>query len=209
MLPRPARTRRAVAGLLAGLLAAGPAGCGRTLGGAEGFVAGAGVVTLLEPAQRAAAPEVSGQTLDGERVALSDFAGSVVVLNVWGSWCGPCRSEAPELVAAAGRLAGDGVQFLGVNVRDDGQRARALAFVRRYGVPYPSLYDPDGSTLLGIEPRPAAIPSTVVIDRAGRVAALVLGEVDESTLVALVRDVDRAGSDAADLAGSPPGGRSS
>jgi len=168
-------------------------GCTQRVGGAAGYVGGTGVVTVVEPAERKAAPDIAGESLDGEPLALADFAGSVVVLNVWGSWCAPCRSEAPALVAAAETLAPDDVQFLGINVREPGQQSNARAFVRSYEIPYPSIYDPDSSTLLGIEPRPAAIPSTIVIDRDGQVAALVLGEVDESTLVELVRDVDRDG----------------
>jgi thiol-disulfide isomerase/thioredoxin len=165
------------------------AGCAGVQGGAEGFVSGAGTVTVVEPADRVAAPPIAGETLDGDALALADFAGQLVVLNVWGSWCGPCRSEAPELIEAAAELEAGGVQFLGVNVRDHGQREAAQAFVRRFGVPYPSLYDPDGSSLLGLRPRASAIPSPVLIDPDGMVAATVLGEVTSSTLVELVRDV--------------------
>lgn len=186
-------TRRGAAVLVAMVSAAAMSGCTQRVGGAAGYVGGTGVVTVVEPAERKAAPDIAGESLDGEPLALADFAGSVVVLNVWGSWCAPCRSEAPALVAAAETLAPDDVQFLGINVREPGQQSNARAFVRSYEIPYPSIYDPDSSTLLGIEPRPAAIPSTIVIDRDGQVAALVLGEVDESTLVELVRDVDRDG----------------
>lgn len=177
--------RAALAALLSlGLLATG---CSQTRGGAEGFVSGSGTLTMVPVEEREEVPPIEGETLRGEPVALDDFADQVVVLNVWGSWCAPCRSEAPELVAAAERL--DDVQFLGINVRDHGQRERALAFMRSYDVPYPSIYDPDGSTLLGLRPRATSIPSTVVVDTEGRVAATVLGEVTESTLVGIVQDV--------------------
>jgi thiol-disulfide isomerase/thioredoxin len=168
-------------------------GCSETRGGAEGFVSGSGTLTMVPPGEREPAPEIEGQTLDGKPLSLADYDGQVRVLNVWGSWCGPCRSEAPELVAAAKRLADDGVQFVGINVRDHGQREAAKAFARRFEVPYPSLYDPDGSTLLGLRPRASAIPSTLVVDAEGRVAAAVLGEVTESTLVDLVHDVQDDG----------------
>lgn len=164
-------------------------GCSQTRGGAEGFVSGAGTVQIVPAGDRKAAPQISGTSLDDEPVALSDFAGQVVVLNVWGSWCGPCRSEAPELKAAAAELAGDGVQFIGINVKDHGQQDRARAFERRYEIAYPSIYDPDSSTLLGLEPRAVSIPSTIVVDGDGRVAALVSGEVTRSTLVGVVEDV--------------------
>lgn len=181
------RTPAVFAALIALCLLA--TGCSEARGGAEGFVSGSGTLTLVPADEREPAPEIEGETLEGEPLALSDFEGQVRVLNVWGSWCGPCRSEAPELVAAAERLAADDVQFVGINVRDHGQREAARAFSRRFGVPYPSIYDPDGSTLLGLRPRASAIPSTVVIDAEGRVAAAVLGEVTESTLVDLVHDV--------------------
>lgn len=183
------RTLAAVAATLTlGLLATG---CSQARGGVEGFVSGSGTLTMVPVEEREDAPPIEGETLKGEPVALSDFADRVVVLNVWGSWCGPCRSEAPELVAAAEQL--DDAQFLGVNVRDHGQQERALAFMRSFDVPYPSIYDPNGSTLLGLRPRATSIPSTVVIDAEGRVAATVLGEVTESTLVGLVHDVQDGG----------------
>jgi thiol-disulfide isomerase/thioredoxin len=190
--PAPAPRRRAflpvLALLLPVLLAA--AGCSQSMGGAEGFVAGSGTVTVLPEAERPAAPKVAGRSLDGEPLALGDFAGSTVVLNVWGSWCAPCREEAPDLVRAAERLRDQDVRFLGINVREPGV-ASAQAFVRSYDVPYPSIYDSDGSELLGFRGTlpPEAIPSTLVIDPQGRVAARVLGTVDESTLVGLVSDV--------------------
>jgi thiol-disulfide isomerase/thioredoxin len=165
------------------------AGCAQTMGGAEGFVSGSGTVTVLGRSHRPSAPPVSGRTLDGRRLALADLRGSTVVLNVWGSWCAPCRDEAPDLVRAAHRMQDEDVQFVGINVREPGI-ASAQAFARRYDVPYPSIYDTDGSELLGFRDTlpPDAIPSTLVIDEQGRVAARVLGPVDTTTLVGLVHD---------------------
>jgi thiol-disulfide isomerase/thioredoxin len=182
------RTAAALA-VLAALAAT--SGCSQTQGGPAGFVSGAGTVTVVPSGEREPAPAISGESLEGEPLDLADYAGRVVVLNVWGSWCGPCRSEARELAEAAHELPD--AQFMGINVRDHGQQARARAFAERYGVPYPSIYDPDGSTLLGLRPRASAIPSTVVIDAEGNIAAMVLGEVTRSTLVGLVEDID-AGS---------------
>lgn len=166
-------------------------GCGESMGGPEGFVAGSGTVTVLPEAKRVPAPDLSGRSLDGKPLALDDFAGSTVVLNVWGSWCAPCRDEAPDLVRAAERLSDRDVQFLGISVREPGV-ASAKAFVRNFDVPYPSIYDADGSELLGFRDTlpPQAIPSTLVVDAQGRVAARVLGTVDEDTLVGLVHDVE-------------------
>jgi len=152
------------------------------------------VITTLPASQREQPGEVSGEGIDGRPLSLSDFAGQVVVVNVWGSWCAPCRAEAPGLVAAAEQLADDDVAFLGINSRDLNQAA-ARAFVRRFHVPYPSIYDQGGQTLLAFRGTLSAnsIPSTVVIDARGRVAARVLGEVSTSTLVGLVEDVSAGG----------------
>lgn len=179
------------------LLAATLAGCsGSTVGssGDQGFVAGKGIITTLAVADRKAPGEVSGTTLAGRRVALSDLRGSVVVVNVWGSWCPPCRAEAPTLAQAARDLRSKGVQFLGINSRDP-EQAGPLAFQRRFKVPYDSIYDPDGRTLLAFHGTlsPNSIPSTVIIDRQGRVAASVIGTVTRVTLEDIVQSVQGRG----------------
>jgi thiol-disulfide isomerase/thioredoxin len=188
MSPRR-RTALLVATALIGSGAA--AGCSNKVGssGTQGFVSGNGVINTLPAAERKAPGPVSGESLDGKPLALSDYAGKVVVVNVWGSWCGPCRAEAPMLASAARELGKKGVVFLGINSRNP-ERAAPQAFVRRYGVPYPSIYDPDGRTLLAFRGTlPAnAIPSTVVIDKRGRVAASVLGEITRTTLEDLVQE---------------------
>ena len=133
---------------------------------------------------------MSGQTIDGEDLSLDDYAGQVVVVNVWGSWCAPCRAEAPMLADAARDLAKQDVAFLGIDSRDPSESA-ARAFVRRFDIPYPSIYDQQGRTLLAFRGTltPNSIPSTVVIDREGRVAASVLGEISRTTLYDLVEEV--------------------
>jgi thiol-disulfide isomerase/thioredoxin len=185
--------RRPVPVLVAALLGSAVlAGCSDTPSGSgdAGFISGRGVITKLAVADREKPGEVSGETIDGEPVSLSDYAGQTVVVNVWGSWCAPCRAEAPDLVDAAAELASEDVAFLGINSRDLNEAA-ARAFVRRFDVPYPSIYDQGGQTLLAFRGTLTAnsIPSTVVIDAEGRVAARVLGEVSKSTLVGLVEDV--------------------
>lgn len=188
------RLRRRVALVLAPLLCSGVlAACAENevgSSGDNGFVSGKGVITLLPASERKQPGEVAGRTIDGEPVSLDDYEGKTVVVNVWGSWCAPCRAEAPELVAASKELADDGVEFLGINSRDLDQAA-AKAFQRKFEVPYPSIYDQQGRTLLAFRGtlNPNSIPSTVVIDERGRVAASVLGEVSRSTLVGLVEDV--------------------
>jgi thiol-disulfide isomerase/thioredoxin len=184
--------RRATA--IAAVLLAGTvlSACSDDVGssGDSGFVAGKGIITRLAVEDRKEPGEVAGETLDGEPISLEDYEGKTVVVNVWGSWCAPCRAEAPDLTAASEELADDGVEFLGINSRDL-DRAAAQAFQRRFEVPYPSIYDQQGRTLLAFRGTlsPNAIPSTVVIDDQGRVAASVIGEVSRSTLVGLVEDV--------------------
>lgn len=159
--------------------------------GGVGFEVGNGSVLVLPGDERQEAPELAGSTLDGDPLSTADYAGSIIVLNVWGSWCAPCRAEAPALVAAAEQLPD--VQFIGINTRDL-DPAPAQAFVRAFGVEYPNLYDPDGALLLGFgQVPPKAIPSTLVIDESGRVAARMLGEISTSTLVGVVEDVQASG----------------
>ena len=117
--------------------------------------------------------------------------GQVVVPNVWRSWCRPCRTEARLLASAARTFAKEDLAFVGVNTKDS-RPEQGLAFERRYGVPYPSFFDPAGRTLLASHGtlNPSAIPSTVVLEQQGRVATSILGEVpSERTLVELVREV--------------------
>jgi thiol-disulfide isomerase/thioredoxin len=189
-MPRPLRLLLPVAALLAGAVA----GCGSdATTGDKGYVVGNGSVSLVPVGSRKVPDDVSGATLQGKQVSLQDFAGKPVVVNVWGSWCGPCRAESGKLSAAAKNL-GPRVAFLGINVRDPGSTAKPLAFERRLGVTYPSIYDPAGRTLLafrGSVPL-SSIPSTVVIDSKGRVAASILGPVPTArTLEDLVADVEK------------------
>lgn len=167
------------------------AACGGEGTGAKGYVAGDGGIFQVEAADRKPVGDVAGTTLDGDQVSVAELGrGKPVVLNVWGSWCAPCRKEAP-LLAAASKDLGSKAAFLGIDIRDAGAQDRAKAFERRFDVPYPSLYDPDGRSLLelpgGLATR--AIPSTVVLDSQGRVAATVVGPVPSArTLVDLVED---------------------
>ncbi|MGN6578262.1 MAG: TlpA disulfide reductase family protein [Nocardioides sp.] len=187
---RPLRTTLATLALL--MAPAALAGCSNDIGssGDQGYVAGRGIITTLPVAERKEPGDVSGTTIDGEPLSLADYAGQVVVVNVWGSWCAPCRAEAPMLAKAARDLADQDVAFLGIDSRDPSKTA-ARAFVRRFDIPYPSIYDQQGRTLLAFRGTltPNAIPSTVIIDRQGRVAASVLGEISRTTLYDLVEEV--------------------
>jgi thiol-disulfide isomerase/thioredoxin len=172
------------------------AGCSNDVGssGNQGYVAGKGIITSVKAADRKLPGEVSGRTLTGEKVSLADFRGKVVVVNVWGSWCGPCRAEAPMLAQASRDLAGKGVVFLGIDSRDPSKDA-AKAFVRRFDIPYASLYDQQGGTLLAFRGTltPNSVPSTVVVDPQGRVAGSVLGNLSRTTLDDLVEDARSGG----------------
>lgn len=187
--PVPA-TVRLVPLLLAGLLLSACGG-GVESKGDQGYVSGNGVITVLDEEDRYVPEEVSGESLEGEPLSLSSYDGKVVVVNVWGAWCPPCRAEADDLAVAAKELQPDGVAFLGINTRDT-SRDNALSFQRSREVPYPSIYDPSGRTLLAFRGslRPNSIPSTLVLDEQGRVAATVLGELTSArTLVSLVEEV--------------------
>ncbi|MFF5445619.1 TlpA family protein disulfide reductase [Streptomyces sp. NPDC012888] len=159
--------------------------------GRAGSVQAAAAARVADPASRPEAPEVSGERLDGRPLALAEFRGQVVVLNVWGSWCAPCRTEAGDLARLSRATRAEGVRFLGINTRDR-DRSAARAFVSGYGLDFPSLYDPAGELLLRFPPgqlNPQTIPSTLVIDRRGRVAAAIGGPVTEEQLRPLVTRV--------------------
>jgi thiol-disulfide isomerase/thioredoxin len=167
------------------------AGCSSLPGaGDKGFVSGEGQVTRLALAEREQPVELEGEDLDGQQLSLAELRGKPVVVVVWGSWCAPCRAEAPDVVAAAEEL-GDEAAFVGLNIRD-GSAAQGQAFVRTYDIPYPSLYSPDGKAMLAFEGTltPNSIPSFVVLDAEGRIAASIIGELPSTTtLVELTRDV--------------------
>lgn len=156
------------------------------VGNGSSFVAGSYSTTVFKPGSRPAAPSVNAKTLTGTTWQLSANRGHVVVLNFWGSWCTPCREEAPALGALAQHFSGDGVRFVGIDIRDD--PASAEAFMRKFRISYPSLNDPNDQIALdfhGTAP-PAGIPTTLVIDQSGRIAARVIGTVSYNGLKALI-----------------------
>ncbi|GAA4931496.1 hypothetical protein GCM10023224_09350 [Streptomonospora halophila] len=212
-MPRKTRVRVLAAAAAAVSLAAGCAQSGTAQssgGGGESqedrYVAGDGSSTAFAPGDREPAPEVSGETLGGEAVSLADYRGDVLVLNFWASWCGPCRSEVPVLNEVHAENKDAGVAFLGVNIKDD--RAAAQAFEENQDVEYPSLYDQPGKVAQAFRDTvpPAAIPSTLVVDRQGRIAARVIGETSYNELSELVEPVAaEEGGAAAGASGGSPG----
>ena len=159
-------------------------------GSSKGFIAGDGSWTEIPAAKRGDAVAWSGTTENGKAVSSSDYAGQVVVLNFWYASCAPCRAEAPDLQKLNQEFEGKGAAFLGVNVRD--RAANAIAFNDTYGITFPSVMDvEDGSMQLAFSGNipPNAVPTTLVLDSSGRVAARILGRVSSpSILKTFIRD---------------------
>lgn len=137
--------------------------------------------TLLDVSSRIPAPTIRGESLNGTEIDLSSMRGKVLVLNFWASWCNPCRAESPTLVKVAQDNAARGVAFVGINIKDD--RGAARRFDEVHGVPYPSLFDQPGVILTRLHKLiPQQPPSTLLIDKAGRIAGIFSGGVTESEL---------------------------
>ncbi|HET9897725.1 MAG TPA: TlpA disulfide reductase family protein [Streptosporangiaceae bacterium] len=167
----------------------GAIGANNQTSSGQSFVSGSYSSKYLAPGSRPAAPAVTGTTLTGGRFSLDAERGKVVVMNFWGSWCGPCRAEAPALAALDRYFAHKRVDFIGDDENDSPDSA--LAFAHTFGIGYPSLNDPGGVTALAFHSTvpPSAIPSTLVIDRGGRIAAIVVGGVTYNGLRALITSV--------------------
>jgi thiol-disulfide isomerase/thioredoxin len=157
----------------------------------QSFVSGTAGTTVYPAGKGPPAPPVTGTTLGGVKLSLSQFHGNVIVMNFWGSWCTPCRAEAPVLATLARQLQAGGVRFLGIDIRDS--TASAQAFVRDFHIGYPSLSDPADEVALRFRNTvaPGGIPTTLVIGRDGRIAARVIGPVSYSGLKHLIAQVAR------------------
>jgi peroxiredoxin len=161
-------------------------------GGEFRFVAGTPAGEVIPVKDRQNAPDFGGTLLDGSKFASSQLSGDIAVLNFWGSWCPPCRVETPEFQQVYTDVQGDGVRFVGINVKDDEQLADA--FVQSKGITFPSLYDPRGEVSLAFRDYPPnAIPSTIVLDREGRVAAVYTGQVEVADLRTVLDRVVKEG----------------
>lgn len=191
---RSARAGRGVAAAALGITSAlAVAGCSTRSGAStpasngQSSVAGSPGTTVFKSGTGPMAPSVSGPSVSGGKLALTAYRGHVVVLNFWGSWCTPCRAEAPGLSALASHFKASGVRFLGIDIRDS--PASAQAFMSDFRVAYPSLNDPSDSLALDFRNTvpPAGIPTTLVISRSGRITARVIGEVTYNGLKALVQ----------------------
>ena len=189
--------RRLLAAVAVVLAATTLAGCGADpladqyrAGSAKDYIAGDGTVETFAAADRRTPDAFSGDTDQGGTLSSEDLAGEVTVLNFWYASCPPCRAEAPDLQALADEFAPDGVQFVGVNTRDEA--GTAASFAEKFGLTYPSLLDYRSAAVqlaFSESIPPNAVPTTLVLDREGRIAARILGQVTEpSILRAIIRD---------------------
>jgi thiol-disulfide isomerase/thioredoxin len=183
--PRVISLKAAPVVLLTGLLAgcAGSPAQSGPASGDSGYVAGDGSIKLISTGARTGAPKVTGTTINGAPYSLAK--GKVTVINFWASWCAPCRGEAPTLQKIYADNQAKGVQFLGIDSKDG--KDNALAFERSFNVTYPSIFDQAGQVALDFrDVPPDAFPSTLVLDREGRIAARIIGAVHYTTFSPLV-----------------------
>lgn len=157
--------------------------------GDQGFVSGTGAIEVVPVEDRKSAPDLAGTTLAGDELDVASLRGELVVLNIWASWCAPCRAEAPGLQNVYEDMRDDGVTFVGINTRDSDANARK--FEQGFGITYPSLVDPDGELLLRFRETlpPNAVPTTLIVDQDGLMAARALTPLTEQQLRDLVRAV--------------------
>jgi thiol-disulfide isomerase/thioredoxin len=160
-------------------------------GNGQGYISGDGAYTVIAEADRGEAIEFEGTIENGDTVSSDDYRGEVLVVNFWYAACPPCRLEGPDLEALSQQFAPDGVSFLGVNIYD--QAPTAMSFAEEFGVTYPSILDAnDGSVRLAFagQVAPNAVPTTLVLDQQGRVAARISGVISEpSVLRSMITDV--------------------
>ncbi|MDO3701692.1 TlpA disulfide reductase family protein [Micromonospora sp. C28SCA-DRY-2] len=176
--------RRWTAGLLAAATAVAMAAC--SPGGGEEACANRDGIIECAPDQRSAAPKLAGELLTGGSYDVATARGQVVVVNFWGSWCAPCRAEADDLEATYQATKDSGVTFLGINVQDQRDKAKAFEEGR---VSYPSLFDPPSRLALALDIPPNTIPATVVLDREGRIAAVIRAAVKQEGLQPIVERI--------------------
>lgn len=160
-------------------------------GGNKNYVAGDGSILEVPPGQRDKPIVFDGESETGEAISSADYLGQVLVVNFWAGYCAPCRVEAPMLQELSTEWAGKGAAFVGVNTYDEPENAQA--FARTYGVTYPSLIDAkSGAVQLAFAGKipPSALPTTIVLDAQGRVAARILGQLEAASILdAIVKTV--------------------
>lgn len=190
-------TRRVAAVIAAGALTFGATACGdgkneeisKQAQDQKGYVGGDGTVEELPAAKRDKPVTLSGKLLDGTDWNVEQARGKVVVLNVWGAWCGPCQTETPHLEKAWKNYdnANKPVVFMGLDQRDSDAVAKST--LKKWGATYPSLKNDDGQNLQGLQRKVVATPTTLVLDKQGRIAARVSGSTTETTVRNMVDKV--------------------
>jgi thiol-disulfide isomerase/thioredoxin len=194
------RGLRLIAAPIALAITFGLSGCSTTASATNdqqtNYVAlnGVGVVTVYALGHRKLAPPVSGTDLNGQPLRLSQFAGKVVVLNFWASWCPPCRSEAAALEQVYTDTKASGVQFVGVDIRENGV-SDGVHFETTHHIDYPSFSDQ--ASRIALDFRSTGVqspPTTIIIDRQGRIAARGLGEMTYTQLLSVVQQIAAQGS---------------
>jgi peroxiredoxin len=186
-----------VAGALALVVAVALSGCttdplaAEYGGGGTSYESEDGAFSEFAPDERGDPVVFEGTTDTGMVVSNEDYAGQVLVVNFWYAECAPCRAEAPDLRDLSMKHQGNGASFLGINIHD--QAENALAFSRKFDITYPSIMDADTGTarlaFVGHAP-PSAVPTTLVLDKQGRVAARFLGQLQApSNLDTIIREL--------------------
>jgi thiol-disulfide isomerase/thioredoxin len=188
-LPRPVRSMLVLLPMLGAVVACtGTHAVDQGVAGSNGYVSGDALLTFVPIGHRHEVHGISGTLIDGGHFDLSQWRGKIVVVNFWGQWCAPCQAEARGLQQVYADDKASGVEFLGIDVRDDPASGRA--FEREYGITYPSIDDPSNLLALrfaGLTPN--ATPTTVVLDRSGRIAARQSGPILYTQLRDLVAHV--------------------
>ncbi|WP_245988262.1 TlpA family protein disulfide reductase [Flexivirga caeni] len=189
-------TRRAALSVaLAGAASLGLAACssGNSItkqanqGDDKNYLAGDGTLAQLAPDKRGKPVVLAGKLLDGTPWSTADHPDTVIVVNVWGSWCAPCISETGELQKAWVKLKPRGVLLIGADTKESA--ATAAAYLKSAGATYPSLQDDGGAALVALQGKASATPTTLVLDKEHRIAARVSGPTTTATLIGLVDDV--------------------
>ncbi|MFJ8143001.1 TlpA family protein disulfide reductase [Streptomyces sp. NPDC096013] len=194
MTPRPVVRAVALTAIVTlGSLSLSACGSGKSGGGGQtNYVMSTDGIARVAKAERKTAGLIKGETLEGKNLDVADFKGKVVVINVWGSWCPPCRAEAPYLNKVAKEMKTKGVQFVGINTRDSG-KSQPKAFEDEYNISYPSLYDPTGKVLLSGFPKGTVslqgLPATIILDQNGKIAAREFGGLDDTKLRKMIDPV--------------------
>ncbi|HEX4654652.1 MAG TPA: TlpA disulfide reductase family protein [Mycobacteriales bacterium] len=190
MTRRPLSSLACIAAVLAASACAGTNAVSQSVSGSLGYGAGDQATTWITPAHRSRVTAVTGHLLDGSPFDLDQWRGHVVVVNFWGSWCGPCTGEARSLQQVYRDDASKGVEFLGVDIRENA--AQAESFLRTHHITYPNLSDESNLIALHFQGMPPnATPTTIVLDRQGRIAARHSGAILYTDLRDLVARVVR------------------